>query len=219
MYVPEKGAGFVRKRLFVVFVVALVGGVVPVVGVASARDDGPHAVTANITGKNLFVVNRLGGANYQFPDVIYIAPGGTITFQNQSDDFHTITLVNKADEPTNANDANNCGVCNEVNNVYGAGSGPPNTLQIVNGDPNGAGVGPDPAVPGGIGPFGLLAREVQFVSPATSTFGGDSSVIVPASAGLGLTARTIKAPTTPGVYRYMCTFHPWMQGKIIVGGQ
>jgi plastocyanin len=208
----------VRRRLGVLFLGALVAGAVPLVGVASAHDYGPRAVTATITGKNLFVVNRLGGADYKFPDVIFIGPGGTITFQNKSDDFHTITFVNKADEPTTADQANNCGVCNEVNNLYGlGGSGPPATLQIVNGDPAGTGVGPDPAVPGGIGPFGLSAREVQFAHPATPAFGGDSSTIAPASASVGLTARTIKAPTTPGVYRYMCTLHPWMQGKIIVG--
>ncbi|MFI5041265.1 MAG: hypothetical protein ACHQNA_05360 [Acidimicrobiales bacterium] len=200
------------------FVVALVAGVVPFVGVASASDGGPNAVTANITGKNLFTVNRLGGANYQFPDVIHIAPGGTITFQNESDDFHTITLVAKGDLPTNAEQGNNCALCNTVNNLYGTGNGPPTALQAQNGDPKSPGVGPDPAVPGGIGPFGLPAREIAFGTPATANSAGDTAIIAFAAAGAGLTVRTIQAPAKKGIYTYMCTFHPWMQGTIIVGG-
>lgn len=206
-----------RRRLAVLFVGVLVAGVVPFVGVASAHDDGPHHVTANITGKNLFVTNRLGGANYQFPDVINIAPGGTITFKNQSDDFHTMTLVNKAGEPTNANQANNCRVCNNVNSVYGAGPGsPPTALQIQDGVAGG-GIGPDPAVTAPP-PFGLKVQEIKFGpgGQATATFSGDSSIVGFAAQTPGFTARTIKAPTTSGVYRYMCTFHPWMQGKIVV---
>jgi len=209
----------VRGRLAVLFVGVLVAGVVPFVGVASAWDDGPHAVTANITGKNLFIANRLGGANYQFPDVIRIAPRGTITFKNKSDDFHTMTLVNKTDLPTNANEANNCAVCNNVNSVYGSGPGsPPTALQIQNGLPGG-GIGLDPAVgPGAAIPPGLTAKEIRFATPATSTFQGDSSIIGFDPATPGFTARTIQAPTKAGIYFYICTFHPWMQGKIIVGG-
>jgi len=195
-----------------------VAGVVPFVGVASAHDEGPQHVTADITGKNLFVTNRLGGANYQFPDVINIARGGTITFKNESDDFHTITLVNKSAEPTNANQSNNCKVCNTVNAVYGAGpNSPPTALQIQNGVAGG-GIGPDPAVTASP-PFGLKVQEIRFGpgGQATGTFTGDSSIVGFAAQTPGFTARTIKAPTTPGVYQYMCTFHPWMQAKIVVG--
>ncbi len=205
-----------RRRLPVLFVGVLVAGLVPFVGVASARDVGPHHATATIDGKNLFVVNALGGANYRFPAAIFVAPGGTITFTNHTDDFHTITFVNKADEPTNANEANNCAVCNTVNNVYGAGPGsPPSALQ-TQGGVAGGGIGPDPAVTGPP-PFNLTAQEIRFATPATATSTGDSAIIGFDPASPGFTARTVQAPTTPGVYRYMCTFHPWMQGKLIVG--
>lgn len=199
------------------FVGVLVAGLLPFVGGASAHAAGPHQATADITGTNLFIVNALGGANYRFTPVIAIAPKGTITFQNHSDDFHTITYVNKADLPTNANQANNCALCNTVNNAYGAGPGsPPTALQTQGGVPGG-GIGPDPAVkitP----PFGLAANEISFSTPANAASSGDSTIIGFAPATPGFTARTIQAPATPGTYSFMCTFHPWMQGRILVLG-
>lgn len=207
-----------RRRLALLFIGIMVAGVVPFVGTASARDRGPSAVTAFITGGNLFIRNRLSGETYQFPDVISVAPGGTITFKNKTFDFHTMTVVGKADEPGGANEANNCGVCNNVNNVYGL-SGPTSTplgLQIQTGV-LGGGLAPDPAVPGGIGPFGLPANEINFVTPSTASTVGDSTLIGFNAATPGFSARTVKAPSTPGTYRYLCTFHPWMQGKLIVG--
>jgi plastocyanin len=31
-----------------------------------------------------------------------------------------------------------------------------------------------------------------------------------------VTQRTVRVSTVPGTYHYVCTFHPWMQGTIVV---
>jgi plastocyanin len=206
-----------RRRVAVLFVGVLVAGVVPFVGVASAHDSGPSSVTAAITGGDVFVRNRLSGLTFQFPDVIRVAPGGTVTFVNKTQDFHSMSVVGEADRPNNAKQVNNCQVCNAVNGVYGL-SGPnskPLGLQIQDGK-LGGGFRPDPAVKNP--PFGLPANEIRFDDPshANGTI-GDSTVVGFAAATPGFTARTVKVSASPGTFLYMCTFHPWMQAKIIVG--
>jgi len=58
----------------------------------------------------------------------------------------------------------------------------------------------------------LLVESLN--NKATATNAGDGTIIAPP--GQGPTERTVTAPTKPGVYQYMCTLHPWMEGTIIV---
>jgi hypothetical protein len=105
----------------------------------------------------------------------------------------------------------------------GGPGGPPLTPQIDNGKPNDDETQtdadtPDTAainhggtnVPPGFPP--LLVED--FDTPSTATTVGDATIIAPP--GQGPTERTIVMTGPPGLYRYMCTVHPWMQGTIRV---
>jgi plastocyanin len=201
---------------------------------AIAEDGAPSAVTANIVGRQTVVANVGYKATYRFPeDPIRVAQGGTITFVNKTDDFHTIALVNKADLPVPFNgkavDAgpvqNNCAICNAVNQTFGAGNGPPSGLQIDNGtitDDDGqadADVTDTAAIASATHlPPGLTPMVADFDTPGsggvTPTV-GDATIIATKDSGAP-TVRTVKMTAAPGTYYYICTFHPWMEGKIIV---
>lgn len=201
---------------------------------AVAQDAAPSHVQANIVGRQTVIANQQYTATYHFPnEPLRVAQGGTITFVNQTDDFHTITLVTKSDLPVPFSggpvDAgtvqNNCSLCGAVNSLYGGGSGPPNGLQIDNGQVNDDDAQADADAPdaaaiataGGLPP-GLSLLTEDFDTPGTggaSPTVGDSTIIGPVGSGAP-TQRTVQMTGAPGTYWYFCTFHPWMEGSIIV---
>ncbi len=212
-----------RKSLFAVLGVVLAGSALAGAGVASsgATASAPSHVTVHIIGDNHMVPNRSISATYRFPDVIRVKTGGTITFVNDTLDGHTMTMVVSTDLPKSARATFDCGICNTVNSIYGAGNGLPNVLQIDGGHPgddesNSDADAHDPGVPPGLPVAGLIE---DFDTPAHSNHGapptiGDSTIIGPV--GSPVTQRTILVAAGPGTYHYFCTFHAWMQGTIIV---
>jgi plastocyanin len=197
---------------------------------ARADDEPPTAVTVKILGGNIFRAGRSLTTTYHFPDEVEVAHGGTITFVNQTDDGHTISLVAPADVPTSLN----CQVCNGINGAFfpGSGNGPPAGAQIDNGQ-----IGDDdaqadadavdsgaiksmshPAPPN----FPILVEDFDtptHSNPDGSVTVGDSVIIDTANPQNGngfATQRTIRVTAAPGRYHYICTFHPWMQGTIEV---
>ena len=204
---------------------------------AGATDRGPRAVQADITGGDHFIRPGLLVNNFSFPDdPIVVEQGGTIVFKNMTTEGHTIALVTPDVLPKTTTQVDNCGnpppntsdVCSGVNGVFfgpggGGPGGPPLTPQIDNGKPNDDETQtdadtPDTAainhggtnVPPGFPP--LLVED--FDTPSTATTVGDATIIAPP--GQGPTERTIVMTGPPGLYRYMCTLHPWMQGTIRV---
>jgi plastocyanin len=171
---------------------------------------------------------------YRFPnEPIKVAQGGTITFVNKTDDFHTVALVKKADLPVPFNgkamDAlsvfNNCTICNAVNNLFGGGNTPPNAMQIDNGvatddETQADGDVTDTAAVATAAnpPPGLPVLVADFDTPSTGGVTptvGDATVIATNVAG-GPTQRTVLMTANPGTYWYICTLHPWMEGSIVV---
>ena len=203
---------------------------IPLVTASSAgASDSHHTVTANITGGDHFLHPGLLVNDYSFPQrPLVVEKGGTIVFKNLTDDGHTIVLVANSAEPhtTKAVDACEQGgggtVCDAVNGVFfGANGGPgslPLAAQVLNGAPNTTVGAPDAAAlanGGNLLPPGFPPLLVESLNnKATTATAGDGTIIAPP--GQGPTERTVTAPTKAGVYQYMCTLHPWMQGTIIV---
>jgi hypothetical protein len=133
-------------------------------------------------------------------------------------------LVVKADLPRTIPELFNCKLCKAVNGVYFSGGGHnPSGVQIDNGqltDDNDSDADTtDPAVPPGA-PFVALVEDFD-TSAHTNAHGvaptvGDSSLIGPVNSPAP-SMRTIVVTAPPGtVLHYYCTFHPWMQGTILV---
>ena len=175
--------------------------------------------TVSIVGTESFKPNG-ESSTYHFPAAATkVHPGGFITFVNQTNDAHTITLVASSAVPTSFD----CPLCDAVNGMYFPTNnpGPPAIFQIDNGmptDDNDADAdAPDPAAAGV--PFpGILTED--FDTPGS--YAGDGTPVVGDSTIIGpntspLTQRTVQVSTAPGTYEYVCTLHPWMHGTIIVG--
>jgi plastocyanin len=223
------------RRLGLILLVLLTTA--PLIGTSAVAEDAPrHAVTVSILGRQTVTANGRYLATYHFPDEpIRVAQGGTITFMNKTDDAHNITLVKKSDLPVPLNgkpvDAgaifNNCAICNAVDQTYGGSqNGPPSGLQIDNGvlSDDDAEADADVTDTGAIAsatnplPPGLPVLVADFDTPSTGGVTptvGDSTLVGPQGSGFP-TQRTVQMTGKPGTYWYMCTFHPWMEGSIVV---
>ena len=203
-------------------------------GSAGAVSDKPRAFSVLILGADHFVHPGLFINDYRFDDEnIVVERGSTITFKNKTTDGHTIALVTGPALPKNTADVDNCQfgngatVCSAVNGVFfgpnqGGPGGPPVTPQIDNGKPNddaqadadaldtGAINNGGGSLPPGFPP--LLIEDFDTASTATTV--GDATIVAPP--GRGPVQRTIVMTAAPGLYHYMCTLHPWMQGTIQV---
>jgi plastocyanin len=210
--------------------VLAVAALVAILGAGSAayaNPSGTDTTTVQIVGGNFLRVNRSITTTYRFPDRIAVHRGQFIVFQNKTDDVHTVSLVREADLPTTANGVFNCGLCNAVNNVYGLnGAGPPKGVQIDSGkltddESDHDADRPDPAVPPSVRPhlpFPVLVQDFNFDSytSGAQTIIGDSTLIPSVAQHVGFTSRTIQVTVSPGTYHYLCTFHAWMQGELVV---
>lgn len=215
-----------RKVLVAAACVLLAAGVPFLANAAQAtgRSD-PNNVTVPISGTETFQPNGLK-TTYHFPDApIRVNQNGFITFVNNTNDFHTITLVDAAAVPTSFD----CRLCDATNLVFGGGNGPPNGLQIDNGqitdDTNDDADASDPNYTPGVLPVSPEDVQIEdFDTPGTYGAGGpqvgDATLVAPAGFPSPdhqvLPSREIQVTAAPGTYHYICTFHPWMQGTIVV---
>jgi plastocyanin len=228
-----------RAALFGAGVLLAAG--LPAIAVSSAgASDGPppKAATVKIEGTDIYVRNRSMITTYHFPDEpTRVAPGGTITFVNKTNDGHNMSLIAAKDLPIPegrlvVDSFNICPLCDAISGAYftsPGGNSSPAGAQIDNGKltdddtvPDDADI-QDPAVPPGVTPpFPVLVADFDTVShtnPTGPATVGDSTLVDangPANNGF-VTQRTVKMSAVPGTYHYICTFHPWMQGTIVVG--
>ncbi len=200
---------------------------------AGATNDRPRAAVVNILGGDHFIRPGLLTNDYRFDaENIVVEQGTTITFKNHTTDGHTMALVTAAALPKTTAQVDNCEngsggtICDAVNGIFfGANQngpgGPPLTAQIDRGkatddDAQADADTPDTGalnsgqVPPNIGP--VLVED--FATRGTATTAGDATIVAPP--GQGPTQRTVVMTGAPGVYHYMCTLHPWMQGTITV---
>lgn len=98
-----------RRFLALVSLVALLG--VLMAGVSSAAS----SRTVRVIGDEQFVVNAKIMATLRFsPGPITVDSGSTVRWVNETDDPHTISVVAKADLPTEIDDVFNCAACNTI---------------------------------------------------------------------------------------------------------
>jgi plastocyanin len=196
-------------------------------------------VSVDILGSDHFVRPGLLTNDYRFPDNIVIRQGGTITFHNKTNDAHTISLVAAADVPTTTDQVDNCELCGSINGAFGISQGPglPHGAQLDNGlpadddgqaDADAVDTGAIATISPGLlqqipADFPILVED--FDTPSHTNTGGvpdtvgDATLIDTSNPNNGVgfaTQRTIVVTAAPGVYHYMCTLHPWMQGTIKV---
>jgi plastocyanin len=187
-------------------------------GVAGASDSGPKTASVDILGGDHFIHPGLLTNDFRFPsEPTRIVQGGTITFNNKTSDGHSIVLAAANTLPTTTDQIHNCVVCNTVNAAFfPTGNGPPAGFQldagkIADDESQGDADALDPVAPGGL--------TEDFDTPSTASVAGDGALIDtsdPNNGNGGPTRRTIVVTAAPGLYHYLCTFHPWMQGEIRV---
>jgi plastocyanin len=233
------------RRVAVVFGIVAISAPLLTASAARADDHAPKSATVQILGGDDFVRPGFLTNDFRFKqDAVTIRQGGTITFLNKTDEGHTITLVANGDVPKTTAEVDGCsvstGLCTAVNNVYGLnGPGLPAGVQLDNGVPGdddaqadadapdaGAIATTSPALLGALGGAGIPILIEDFDTPShvnlDGTFTvGDSTLVDTSNAanrfGPGFaTQRTIVVTAKPGLYHYICTFHPWMQGTIRV---
>ncbi len=171
------------------------GGAAAVVSASGGADTAQAPETAVVKQKAGVEIkpNRYVKDKLRFnKDVYTVQSGGTLRVVNTQPEEgpHTTSLVKKRDLPTNANEAFNCQVCNELTKAHGAdpnGNKPPKFEFVENGEGQN-----DPA---------------NFNKPGDSGVTGDKkgdSFEVPVTAPAGKTLRIL------------CIVHPWMQAKLKV---
>lgn len=197
------------------------------------RHRGPASASADITGGDNFVRPGFVTNSFSFPlRPIVIRQGGTITFHNRTDEGHTIALVAASDVPTTTQQVDHCGVCDAVNGVFGLnGPGMPAGAQIDGGkvgdddaeaDADAPDVGAINSATAPLPPQSVFPILIEdFDTPSHGTTVGDASIVDtpdPTNGNGFPTQRTIVVTAKPGLYHYICTLHPWMQGQIKVTG-
>ena len=185
----------------------------------------------DIRGGDHFIHPGLFVNDFAFPDhPIVVEQGGMITFHNLTAEGHTIALVAAADVPATTSEVDNCAICGAVNGVFGLnGGGAPAGAQIDNGqvgddDARADADAPDSgAIASAKGPlppqsvFPILVEDFDTASHGATV--GDATIVDTADPNNGNgfpVERTVLVTAPPGLYHYICTLHPWMQGTIHV---
>lgn len=205
-----------RLRLIIPLSAALLAGswlAIPTAGATgqASRDN----VTVTIVGTESFLPTG-EHSTFRFPAApTKVRSGGFITFDNQTNDGHTMTLIASADVPTSFR----CQVCDQVNGTYFTGNGPPAGFNIDNGvinDDDGQ-ADADLTDPGGnaIEDFDTVSHSN---GPAPATIGDSALVDANGSNNNGFATTRVVQVTAPAgtTLHYICTFHPWMHGTIQV---
>jgi plastocyanin len=196
------------KRLILGFAV-VVAVAVAVAGLASATPRSGTLKVDKLAGTSgdatvkvfvheKYVINKSATEELGFtPGTVTVTSGSMLTFAmgNQNTDPHTLTIVPQAKLPRTADDIDQCAtllfsLCRQ----YGA-------PHLKN-----------PKAP--LGPSNPIAHFVLNKGQPGLDSVGDSIAIVPTPATYTITV-PVSAPAGTTLY-FICTLHPWMQGKIIV---
>jgi plastocyanin len=151
------------------------------------------AILAKDTGIKI-VPNKYIQDNMFFsPGTVTVKSGDSITFKygdTKSMEPHTLTIVNKADLPTNGEEAENCKVCQKLATPHLKNPKAP----------------PEQNNP-------IVHWTLNKGQPGLDTV-GDSVAIQQPGPHKSITI-DVSAPAGTTLY-YLCAVHPWMQGKIVV---
>jgi plastocyanin len=180
------------RTLFIAIIAALAAagvGLLP----ANAAPASPGK-TVQILGMESFQPDEFFSITYRFtPRHLSVRSGQLTTWNNQTTDAHTVSIVSPADVPKTVDQVNNCGICTQLQAAH---------------FPNGAPPAGQPV---------LVLEDFKPASPpAHFDAAGDSVVVPPPGLGLPLSVTAIVSAPAGTELRYICAFHPWMQGTIRV---
>ena len=170
-----------------------IGGVAILVAAAlavPALAGAPNRAALKTVGKPSFKANRFVKDGMRFNrDAVAIGKGGTLTLVDETKQPHSFSLVKKGQIPATMKQMENC-----------FGRGPCDDLAVAHGAINpDTGEEQEPTTPL------VNVGKAGFNQP------GDSVLIPP-----GGKAR-VKVTSSNDLY-YLCAIHPWMLGKVNVGG-
>lgn len=157
-------------------------------GTALASGGGGARIVIN--GRPSFKPNGYIKESFKFaPGTIKVRSGATVTLVNTTTDGHSLTIVKHSQVPRTIEQVENCSVCEKVLEAHGVNlQGPPS--------------GPPPHPQLDVGAAG-------FNQP------GDSTLVAPK--GSPHSRITFKVTAKPGTtLNFICAFHAWMQGRIVV---
>ena len=174
-----------RRIWFVVATLAVTG--IAWAGVALASSSGGPVVRTPET--QIVIPNAFDATTMHFePGTVTVKSGGTITFvDSETDEPHTVTVVNQSELPRTPEQVNNCKACRlalgHLKDPRHPETSPIKTYVLNRGQP------------------GFDTR-------------GDSLALAPAGPHKRAVV-TVSAPPGTTLY-YVCAVHPWMQGSIVV---
>jgi plastocyanin len=153
--------------------------------------------TVQIVGTQTFSPDEFFSITFRFtPRRIAVHTGDAVTWNNQTTDVHTVSVVSRDQVPRTIDQVNNCPVCNELIAAHTPNGPPPQGQPVL-------------VLDG----FKAANPPAKFAGP------GDSALIPPP--GLGLPTSVTGTITAPAgtTLNYLCAFHPWMQATIRVLGE
>jgi plastocyanin len=191
---------FASRRWMAFMAIAALAVPVYPSGTAGADDQAPMKATVRIRGVETFRIGFVQNT-WHFPEeATTVRQGGTITWVNTTVEPHTISLIAKADEPTNINGNDVLGAI--INAHFPAGA------PITALDQGAASEDAD-----AVADFDSVSHSNTGGSPTV----GDSLLVDNATSSNGFpNMNQAQVLAAPGLYYYVCAFHPWMQGTIRV---
>lgn len=150
--------------------------------------------TVDIVGEEKLSPDEFFMITYRFATRhLTVQQGATVTWQNKTNDGHTISVVAAADVPRTTAQVDNCGICNTIQAAHFPNGFPPQGVPVLFVDDFKAGV-----------------------PPARFDSIGDSLIVAPP--GMGLPTSVSAQITAPAgtTLNYICAFHPWMQATLRV---
>jgi len=152
--------------------------------------------TVRIVGEEKFSPDEFFSITYHFtPRRTRVHQGGTITWDNQTNDGHTVSVVTHDQLPRTVQQVDVCSVCNDLLAAHFPNGFPPQGAPVLVLDD-----------------FKATTATARFDSP------GDSVIVAPP--GVPFPTRVaVMISAVPGTtLDYLCAIHPWMQGSIQVVG-
>lgn len=162
--------------------------------VSAAPSPTPSATekTVRIVGEEKFSPDEFFSITYRFnPRRTRVHQGDTITWDNQTNDGHTVSVVTRAQLPKTVQQIDNCSACNDLLAAHFPNGFPPQGAPLL-----------------------VLDDFKATTAPARFDSVGDSVIVAPPGSGFP-TRVAVNVSALPGTtLDYMCAFHPWMQGSI-----
>ncbi len=163
---------------------------------AAEPQSGPRleARTVQIVGSEEFSPDEFFSITYRFATRhLTVQQGATVTWDNKTNDVHTVSVVAPADLPRTTAQIDNCSVCNQLMGVHFPNGFPPQGAPVLFVDDFKAGQ-----------------------PPARLDSVGDSILVAPPGQGFPTTSSAQITAPVGSTLNYMCMFHPWMQATLHV---